>query len=239
VLAVDINRVQLAYAQRRFAGAPAGRGSAERVMAFGRALAPLVGWRQDQTRAFFELEDPAEQIAFWRRHLDTWRFRVAFDALFSAAMLRLAYASRFLHFLPRRLGPIMRRRMERCFARHPNRTNPYARALFLGELCNQPVPPEASKVRLCHSDAAAWLEGEPPRSFDAFTLSNILDGADRAYRRRLLAAVRRTAAPGAVVVLRSFAEPSLALATNRAAEDRSLLWGIVDVRPAKTLGQDE
>jgi hypothetical protein len=31
-------------------------------------------------------------------------------------------------------------------------------------------------------------------------------------------------------VLRSFGEPAEATATNRAEDDRSMLWGIVDVR---------
>jgi hypothetical protein len=36
--------------------------------------------------------------------------------------LRSVYAPRFLDFLPKRLGAVMRGRMERCFERHPNRT---------------------------------------------------------------------------------------------------------------------
>ena len=230
---MDINPVQLAYAERRFAGAPPIRGAAERLVAFGRAFAPLLGWSPRRVRAFLELDDPAEQIVFWRRHLDTRRFRAAFDALLSVGSLRAVYASPFLRFLPPRLGAVLRGRMRRCFARHPNRTNPYARALLLGELSGEPAPPEAARIRLVHADAASWLEGQPAGSFDGFTLSNILDGADRAYRERLLAAVRRAAVPGAPVVLRSFAEPAEMLTSNRAAEDRSMLWGIVDVDAAQ------
>jgi hypothetical protein len=125
--------------------------------------------------------------------------------------------------------------MERCFGMHPNRTNPFARALLMGELASGPSPSQARAIELVRSDAAAFLEEAAPQSFDGFALSNILDGAERGYRSRLFAAVARAAAPGAMVVLRSFGEPAGDMPTNRAADDRSLLWGIVDVRPADTL----
>jgi S-adenosylmethionine:diacylglycerol 3-amino-3-carboxypropyl transferase len=232
VVALDINPDQLAYAQARIAGAPAIRGTADRVMAFGRGFAPFVGWSSRQLRAFLELDDPAAQIDFWRRHLDTRRFRAAVDALLSVTALRAVYASPFLRFLPPHLGAVMRARMERCFARHPNRSNPYARALLLGELGDDAAPSPANKISLVHADAAAWLEAAPAGSLHGLSLSNILDGADEAYRARLVSAVKHAAAPAAVVVLRSFAEPALHAPTNRAAEDRSMLWGSVDVRPA-------
>jgi len=235
VVAVDINPVQLAYAERRFAGDPGTRGAAERVMAFGRALGPLAGWWPSRLAAFLDLDDPAAQIAYWRRHLDTRRFRAAIDGLFSLTALRAVYASPFLAFLPPHLGAVMRGRMERCFTRHGNRTNPYARALLLGELADAPPPPEAKDIRLVHADAAACLEREPAGSFSGFTLSNILDGAEAAYKARLFAAVKRAAAADAVVVMRSFREPPADLPTNRAADDRAMLWGIVDVRPADAL----
>jgi len=235
VVAVDINPVQLAYAERRFDGDPGVRGRAERIMDFMRFFGPLAGWWPSRVRAFLELDDPLEQMDYWQRLLNTWRFRTSIDALFSVTALRSVYAPRFLDFLPNRLGAVMRGRMERCFERHPNRTNLYARSLLLGELSCEPPSPRAKDVRLVHADAAEFLERTPRASFDGFTLSNILDGVDDAYRRRLLSAVKRAAAPGATTVLRSFGNADADSPANRAADDRAMLWGSVLVRPAAEL----
>lgn len=235
VVAVDINPVQLAYAAGRFAGRRSERGTAERLLAFARSFAPLVGWRRSRLRAFLDLQEPGEQSAYWRRYLDTARFRTAFDGLLSLAALRRVYAAPFLDFLPPHFGSIMRHRMERCFALHANRTNPYARALLLGELPDDSPPPQAKNIRLVHGDAAGFLERQPAGSFVGFALSNILDGAAPQYRSRLIAAVRHAAAQDARVVMRSFREGRGTLGTNRAADDRAMLWGIVDVGPAASL----
>jgi S-adenosylmethionine:diacylglycerol 3-amino-3-carboxypropyl transferase len=235
VLAVDINPTQLDYAARRLRGEPPVIGTAEGIMAWGRTLAPLVGWTQARVSEFLDQEDTAAQLELWQRTLNTWRFRSVFDGLLSLTALRRFYQPALLSFLPPRLGAVFRRRMERCFGRHPNRDNPYARALFLGEPTNAKPPANPGAIQLVHGEAAAWLEQAPAGSFDGFTLSNILDGTGPDYRARLLAAVQRAAAPGAVVVVRSFAEPEELTETNRAADDRAMLWGIVDVRPAEEL----
>ena len=235
VVAVDINPVQLAYAERRLNGDPGFRGRAERVMDFARFFAPLAGWWPSRVRAFVELDDPAEQMEYWQQQLNTWRFRAALNGLFSVTALRSVYSSPLLDFLPKRLGVVMRTRMERCFASHPNRTNPYARSLLLGELSPDLPPTEAKDTRLVHADAAGFLENEPPASFDGFTLSNILDGADEAYRQRLFAAIKRAAAPMATTVLRSFSDADASSPANRATDDRAMLWGSVLVRPAAEL----
>jgi S-adenosylmethionine:diacylglycerol 3-amino-3-carboxypropyl transferase len=233
VVACDINPAQLAYAERRARGGPAETGDAERVMKFARAFMPVVGWRAKVVRAFLSLSDVTEQIVFWRKHLDTRRFRTGFDTLMSPSILRAVYASQFLSFLPSALGTVLRKRLERGFARHQNASNPYARALLLGESSEAPLP-RASNIRFVLGDAASWLESCPAGFFDGFALSNILDGAEPAYRSRLSRAVRRTATEQAVVVWRSFAEPPPGLETNRAECDRALLWGVVDVRSAQT-----
>jgi S-adenosylmethionine:diacylglycerol 3-amino-3-carboxypropyl transferase len=235
VVAVDINAVQLAYAQRRFAGEYGCRGAAENFMALGRAFAPLVGWRRAQLTQFLELEDPARQTIYWERVLDTRRFRVSVDGFLSLATLRTVYAASFLDFLPSHLGSVMRGRMARCFGLHANRTNPHARALLLGEFADVVAPPEAKAIRAVHADAAGFLEEQPQGSFGGFAISNILDGATPIYRDRLYAAIRRAAAPDAVVVQRSFREPPTMLPENHAADDRAMLWGIVEVKPAADL----
>lgn len=93
-------------------------------------------------------------------------------------------------------------RLERCFGRHPNRGNPYAWRLFLGIDPPSQVPAKAASARIevIEADAVAYLEGCAPRSFTGFSLSNILDGTGAAYRQRLMAAVRRSASPGAAIV---------------------------------------
>ena len=233
VVAVDINPVQLAYAERRFEGDPGVRGRAERIMDFMRFFGPLAGWWPSRVSAFVELDNPAEQMQYWAEQLNTWRFRAAVDGLFSVTALRSVYAPRFLDFLPKRLGAVMRGRMERCFGLHPNRSNPYARSLLLGELSSEPPPPQAKDVQLVHADAASYLESQPAGSFDGFTLSNILDGTDQAYQQRLFAAVKRAASPDAVTVLRSFGDADASSPANRAADDRALLWGSVLVTPSR------
>lgn len=235
VVAVDINPVQAAYARSRFSGEPARSGSADALMSAARRLSVLAGWSRRLLHDFLGLSDPAEQMDYWRRRLDGPGLRAGLGLLLSRGVLRAAYAPPFLRGLPRGFGRVLRERMERAFSRHSNRDNPYARGLLMGEWTDASPPREAAAIRVEHADAASFLEGQPAASFDAFTLSNVLDGASATYRGRLFAAVRRAGTADAVVVLRSFADPPSAASTNRAAEDRSILWGTVHVRPAASL----
>lgn len=231
VVAVDINPTQLAYAERRLQGEPACTGTAESLMSLARRLGPVAGWWRPRVLAFLELTDVEQQLDCWRHHLDTRRFRLSVDALLSLTSLRAVYAPAFLDFLPAGLGAVMRGRLQRCIARHPNAGNPYLRSLLLGDGPSVAPPRQASNMRLVLADAAEFLERQPSGSFDGFTMSNILDGADVHYEKRLSDAVQRAATPDAVIVRRSFRNPPHSTATNLAQDDRAALWGIVDVRP--------
>lgn len=232
VVACDLNPVQVQYAQARMNGAMPRRGDAERAMDMARQLAPVVGWRRGLVEQFLAMEDVEEQATFWRVYLDNAMFRGCFGLLLSRGAMRLIYAKEFLECLPPFLGEVMRARLARGFATHANAGNPYARALLRGEMMDMRRP-YGSRIRFVLGDAASYLESCDAGSFDGFALSNILDGADAGYARRLARAVRNAASAEAKVVMRSFGEPGPGLTTNQAERDRSLLWGVVDVRPAK------
>jgi hypothetical protein len=103
--------------------------------------------------------------------------------------------------------------------------------LLLGQAVEaSALPQDAARIELVLNDVASYLESCVPGAFGGFTISNILDGARPDYRDRLVKAMRHAATPNAVVVLRSFGEPTSDI-PNEAARDRSMLWGSVHVQP--------
>lgn len=236
VTAVDIDPRQLAYAKSRAEGEASRTGTVERMLALGRGLAAIAGWSRGKLEEFLSLSDCGQQIEYWDRWLDTPLWRTSLDALLSPSLLSFCYARPFVASLPRGFGRHIRRRLRRCWAYHPNRSNPYAAALLLGTPLADSDPPGTSIEFFC-AEAADFLESAPRASFDAFTLSNIGDGAPPEFLRRLRRAIQHAATPDAVVVSRTFAEPVVDTAGNCAALDRSMLWGIVDVRSVESLGK--
>jgi S-adenosylmethionine:diacylglycerol 3-amino-3-carboxypropyl transferase len=225
VTAVDVNPAQVAYVRARLAGGAVREGAADRRTGRLRALAPLVGWRRAELERFCELHDPAEQARIWSR-LETRRLRLTARVLLSRRVLRLGLAAPFVRVVPSGFDRILLQRLARGFGTHPNRSNPYARLILLGET---PAVDRNAELDVAAADAAEYLESCPPPSFDAFSLSNILDGPDPQYGARLLEAVRRAARPGAVAILRSFGEPLDAEEDAWAARDRALIWGRIRV----------
>lgn len=236
VTALDINPVQVGYVRHRLAGGPVRRGWADRFLAALRCIAGSLGVSGATLRAFLALSDPAEQLRCWRERIEGRAWHFALRCLLHPRVLRCAYAPGWLRSLPPRFDLVLRHRIERAIARHPNANNPYLRNLLLGE---RDEPPNNAAARqnttvVC-ADAADYLECCPCSAFDGFSLSNILDGASAAYRARLIAAVRRAAHRDSVLVLRSFAEARTAAFAEWAARDRSCLWGSVLVSPVAEL----
>ena len=229
VTAVDINPLQLSYASSRAAGAPPQKGRADVMMALGRWLARLAGWTRTRLKCFLNLSDTGHQLAYWDAELDTAILRALVDILLAPHFLRLFYADPFIDAIPREFGSCLRQRLRSGWAHHSNCSNPYASSLLLG---TPPVEPGAAltPIRFICADAAEFLEGCSSSQFDAFTLSNIGDGVDPAYLGRLRSAISHAAAPGAIVVTRSFSVPKSNTGSNHAVEDRSLLWGVVEVK---------
>jgi S-adenosylmethionine:diacylglycerol 3-amino-3-carboxypropyl transferase len=227
VTAVDINPAQVALVRARLAGADAAPGSVDRMLARARRIGGAVGWTEATLSAFLSLTDTTEQQSFWRARLDTRRLRIALAALLSPLTLHLLYPAPLAAAVPRGFAKILRQRFDRGFSTHPNHTNPYARWLLLGDRTSAPAASGA--VTVLHADAAEYLEACPARTFSAFTLSNITDAASAPYVARLDAAVERAAQPGAVVVLRSFAEPQNPEEDAWARRDRALIWGRIHI----------
>jgi S-adenosylmethionine:diacylglycerol 3-amino-3-carboxypropyl transferase len=229
VSAVDINPIQLDYARSRATGSPAREGSADRLIALGRHLLPLLGWTERNRTFFLNMTDPAEQLDYWDHHLDSPLWRAAIDTLLSPSLLRLAYASPFIRSLrTESFGEQIRARLRRGWATHPNCSNRYAWKLLLNQNAEEPAPP-MHPIQFACADAATFLESCPPQTFDAFSLSNITDGASPAYLNRLTASVQHAATRTAVVVTRSFADQPSEGRSNHAQRDRSLLWGTITV----------
>jgi S-adenosylmethionine:diacylglycerol 3-amino-3-carboxypropyl transferase len=231
VTAVDVNPAQVTYVRARLAGAPRSAGVIERKIARLRRALRWLGPREADLRAFLALDDPAEQQRVFRERIGRPPLRAILRAALHPLTLRAVYAPAFLRALPARFDQILFQRLERGFATHPNRTNPFAWRLLLGSEPPGVAPgaPPPAGVQVLEADAVAYLEQAPPASFDAFTLSNILDATGADYRRRLVAAVTRAAAPGAIAVWRSFGEPRSDDARRLAARDRALLWGSIEV----------
>lgn len=231
VVAVDVNRAQVGYLRQRLAGGPRRRGTAEALLGLARWLAPAAGWTRGRVRRFLGLTDLAEQCRMFDEVLDTARFRLLLDTALAPAALLRVYRPEFVEVAPTGFGQVLRSRLRRGVATHPNRRNPYARLLFLGEPPAVPRPPP-DHLEIVHDDAVAYLERQPAGRFSGFALSNILDGPDPAFRARFARAVSRAGTADATVVLRTFREPSCRDAASWATRDRSMIWGGIAVLPA-------
>ena len=223
VVAVDVNPAQAEYVRERSLGAPPRAGQADQYLALAARALPLLGLSSNRCRRFFELDDPGVQVAAWRR-LAGHRFGAALRLAFGP-LLRVAYRGELARALPAGFAAVLAARLERGFGIHPNRQNSLARALF-----GLPAPPApAHEVEVERAEVLDYLRAQPPHSFDGFAFSNVTEGAPAGFRDELLSAARAAARPGARAVLRSLGRPRSREDAARAASDRALIWGGIEV----------
>ncbi len=229
VVAVDADAAQIRYVQSRLDGSPARDGSVEQLLGRARRTLGRTAWRRADVPGFCALTEIGEQLAVWRKTFDTSLFRAVLAATLSPVSIRSAGFAAFTGGVGGRFDVVMRDRLRDGLSRHANSDNPYLEALLLGTPVAEPAAADAARIELRCADVAAYLEAAPARSFDGFTLSNVEDGADNAYARRLERAVRRCAAPGAVSIWRSFRRSADADERECAGRDRNLFWGGIRV----------
>lgn len=229
--AVDVNPEQVAYVKRRLAGEAVQDGVVEHMLRRARNAIGRLGPDRDAIRSFLLLENPCEQVHIWQQDFDHALTPRLFDLALSRFVLGVFYRPGFLPSVPALFGETMRKRIIRGLGAHPNSSNPYFWRLLCG--CDPPgfAPhaPITIAPRVICADVAEYLEAAAPRSYDAFSLSNIFDGATPQYQVRVRAAISKAAKPGAVVIVRSLLEPENETQDRLAALDRSMLWGRIQI----------
>ena len=223
VVAVDVNPAQVDYVHARITGEPPRGGQADRYLSLAARILPLLGLTRPRLERFFDLDEPRAQVEAWQR-LAGRRFQAALRVAFGPA-LRVAYRTDLAGALPAGFGSELALRLARGFGIHPNRSNPFARTLF--GLAAAPTPPQLVVVE--QAEVVEYLRAQPADSFDGFAFSNITDGAPAGFREELLAAARPTARRGAAAVLRTLGLPRHREDAARAATDRALVWGGIEV----------
>lgn len=215
VVAADLNPAQIEYVGERLRGAQPRPGRIDGALRNGLRFAG----KQPEREQFCAMTDPSAQVRYWRDHLESPLLRFLMRLATSRFLLRRTYSDQVIDSIPPRFDLEVLARLRRGFATYANADNPFVRGYLLGDL--SPVRFTGGSLELVNSGAAEYLETVPAQSFDAFTLSNIFDGAGPDYSNRLLRAVKNAAAPGAATVIRRFA--------GDGGLEKSLIWGALAV----------
>ena len=177
----------------------------------------LIGRRA--TRALLRATGVEQQREIWHGLAHRRRFRALFRWALHPLVLRAFYGGALRQGLPLDLGEIVRGNIERSFTDFLVASNPYIIQLLRGGLAPDPAQwplalrPDCDRfdaiaARLDHlslhpAEAAHFLENQPAGSVDFFALSNVIEAIGSQSARRLLRAVERAAAPGALICVRS------------------------------------
>lgn len=238
VTAIGANLEQIGYARRRLAGGEFEPGSAERLMEVGRGMvrAASPAWSRRRVRAFLHETDPLRAAAHWKERLDNRTLASMLKAMLGPAGAMSALVLRdFATPIPPHFDEAIRGRIARALRKHAPADNPFAWRLLLGEEMpgRHAAVVEPASVEWSSAPLLDHLELVTPGSYDAVSLSNVIDGADERWVRDLRKAALRAVVPGGPVIARSFATTMDDAAAKRARRDRSMLWGAIVVARAE------
>ncbi len=234
VTAIGANREQLDYARRRAAGGPFEPGAAERLFELGRGMvrAASPAWSRRRVRQFLQEDDPMRATAAWKEQLDNRTLASILRTMLGpAGMLSALVLRDFSTPIPPHFDEAIRGRIARALRKHAPAGNPYAWRLLLGEDLPGHRLPQVDTASIDWIDAPLLdhLERAAPGTYDAISLSNVVDGADERWVRDLRKAAIRAVAPGGPIIARSFATTMDDDAAKRARRDRAMLWGSIVV----------
>lgn len=133
VIAVDINPAQVAEVRRRLAGARPRRGTADRLLSFGRLVLWSLGWGRRARRRCLDAGDAAERTVAWRQ-LTPRSVRAVVRLALHPRVLRLAFGADFASFVPRRFGDVVLDRIGDRLALGPDVGTPWLSLLLRGRM---------------------------------------------------------------------------------------------------------
>ncbi|MBU6267658.1 MAG: DUF3419 family protein [Sphingomonadales bacterium] len=151
----------------------------------------------------------------------------------------------------RSMADVLRRRLEKLACDFPLSENYFARQAFgraydvregnvlppyLATENYELVRERAGRIDWRHSDVTALLAAEPDGSLDRFILLDAQDWMDDGQLNALWAQITRTAAPGARVLFRTAAEPSLL--PGRVADSILARWRYDEARSQRATADD-
>ncbi|MEV7528089.1 hypothetical protein [Agrococcus sediminis] len=237
VTAIGANREQTDYARRRVADGAFEPGSAERLMDVGRGMvrAASPAWSRRRVRAFLQETDPMRAEAHWKERLDNRTLASILKTMLGPAGALSALVLRdFATPIPPHFDEAIRGRIARALRKHAPAGNPFAWRLLLGEeLPGHRAPAvDPASVAWTAEPVLDHLERIAPGTYDAISLSNVIDGANERWVRDLRKAALRAVVPGGPVIARTFATTMDDEAAKRARRDRSMLWGAIVVQRA-------
>lgn len=192
-------------------------GTTERYL---RVAAALLRWLVHPARRIRRLLACAtldEQRAFFAREWNNRRWRALFALVGGKAALRRVYRPDFFrHARQARFAEHFRERLEHTLTRIPVGRNYFLHQLLTGRYPADPaaLPPyladahalrgAAERLRIVDGGYTSFLATLTDASVDAFALSNICEWMPIPAIDALFAEIRRTARPGARLVLRNF-----------------------------------